>query len=84
MSQSDEKQLLRGEFIGKHVRVLNKKMQQIAEGTVMWETRNMMQVGSAKFEKKSHLFMFKTSSGEMEVDGARIAFRPEDRIKRLR
>ncbi|MEM3851835.1 MAG: ribonuclease P protein subunit [Methanomassiliicoccales archaeon] len=87
MSQSGSlRDFMRSEFIGRDVKVLDKRGEEIASGCVTWETRNMIHVGDPpkKFEKRTHRFLFLTEEGEIVVDGSRIVFRPEERIKRLR
>jgi RNase P/RNase MRP subunit p29 len=84
MSRSDEKRFLRGEFIGRTVTVMDRQMHEVHRGTVMWETKNMLLVGDKNYPKKSHYFIFETDGGSVRVDGSKIAYKPEDRIKRLR
>jgi RNase P/RNase MRP subunit p29 len=81
-----DSRFLRSEFIGESVVVCDSRMNELARGTVVWETKNMIHIGDPerKFSKKGHVFIFQTESGRTVVDGAAIAFRPEDRIKRLR
>lgn len=80
------KEFLRGEFIGNEVVVCNLRMLPVARGRVVWETKNMMHIGSPekRFDKRTHNFIFETSEGRITVEGRKIMFRPEDRIKRLR
>lgn len=80
------KEFLRGEFIGNKVVVCDARMTPVASGMVTWETKNMIYVGSPekRFDKRGHTFIFETDEGRVTVEGRRIMFRPEDRIKRLR
>ncbi len=77
---------LRGEFIGEHVVVCDMAMHELARGTVVWETKNMIHLGNPerRFSKRGHTFIFKDGKERTVVDGSKIAYRPEDRIKRLR
>jgi len=77
---------IRGEFIGERVTVLDRRQQAVAEGTVTWETKNMLHVGTPekRFSKQAHNFVFHTDQGEMKIEGKAIMYRPEDRIKRCR
>lgn len=86
MINLNERGFLRGEFIGESVVVCDSSMKEMARGTVVWETKNMVHIGNPerKFSKKGHMFIFQTENGRAVVEGAKIAFRPEDRIKRLR
>ncbi len=81
-----DSEFLRGEFIGNRVIVCDNRMKEIARGTVVWETRNMLHIGEPekRFSKKGHSFIFETEQGRKVVEGRKILYRPEDRIKRLR
>ncbi len=80
------REFLRGEFIGRSVVVCDASMHPVAKGRVLWETKNMLHVGEQekRFDKRTHNFIFETAEGPVTVEGKRIMFRPEDRIKRLR
>ncbi len=81
-----EKEFLRSEFIGNSVIVCDSRMKEITRGTVVWETKHMLCIGEPekRFSKKGHSFIFETEKGRTVVDGRKILYRPEDRIKRLR
>ncbi|MBX8637758.1 MAG: ribonuclease P protein subunit [Thermoplasmata archaeon] len=81
-----DREFLRGEFIGNSVIVCDNRMKEIAKGRVVWETKNMLHIGEPekRFSKKGHSFIFETGNGRTVVEGKKILYRPEDRIKRLR
>jgi ribonuclease P protein subunit POP4 len=81
-----DRQFLRGEFIGNSVIVCDAGMKEIVRGRVVWETKNMMHIGEPekRFSKKGHNFIFETEGGRTVVEGRKILYRPEDRIKRLK
>ncbi|MBX8635660.1 MAG: ribonuclease P protein subunit [Thermoplasmata archaeon] len=81
-----DREFLRGEFIGNSVIVCDNRMKEIAKGRVVWETKNMLHIGEPekRFSKKGHSFIFETENGRTVVEGKKILYRPEDRIKRLR
>lgn len=80
------REFLRGEFIGNQVVVCDTSMTPVASGQVLWETKNMIHIGEPekRFDKRSHNFIFETREGRITVEGRKIMFRPEDRIKRLK
>lgn len=86
MNQLKTREFLRGEFIGRQVVVCDAAMKPVAGGKIVWETKNMIHVGEQekRFPKRSYNFIFKTEEGNITVQGKKIMFRPEDRIKRLR
>ena len=86
MSAAKVKEFLRGEFIGCNVVVCESSLSTVASGRVIWETKNMMHIGNPekRFDKRTHNFIFETVEGRITVEGRKIMFRPEDRIKRLR
>ncbi len=80
------REFLRGEFIGSQVVVCDSSMAPLASGRVVWETKHMIHVGmpEKRFDKRSHNFIFESGGERITVEGRKIMFRPEDRIKRLR
>ena len=84
------KNLGKDEFIGLHVKILdctdpNWKGQ---NGTIVDETKNTFlretNHGNKKIAKKTAVFEFKYDDEKFIIDGKKIAYRPEDRIKKVR
>jgi len=75
---------LRGEFIGKEVRVVESSNKDLVgiEGKIVDETRNMFAIetkeGVKKVQKKIAKFLFLKEG--IIVDGSIINYRPEDRL----
>jgi len=77
------------ELIGLEVRVLKSSSSPAGlRGRVVDETKNLLVIETPKGEKKvpkeHSIFEFEIPEGSVTVDGARLLFRPEDRIKRAR
>lgn len=77
------------ELIGLEARVVNSSDKNLigAYGTIIDETKDMLvidQVGKPRIvQKKSSVFKLTLPSGEdIDVDGAKLVARPEDRIKK--
>ncbi len=84
------KNLGKEEFIGQHVKIVectdpNWKGQY---GLIVDETKNTFQIktnhGNKTIAKKTAIFEFKTNDEKIIIDGKKIAYRPEDRIKKVR
>ena len=74
--------VLRGEFIGKRIRMEDKKI----IGKIIDETKNSFLVKTRSNMKKRLLkqnnnFEIKLNSGYVDIDGNLILMKPEDRIK---
>ncbi|MAE42852.1 hypothetical protein CMO93_03700 [Candidatus Woesearchaeota archaeon] len=74
--------ILRGEFIGKQVKALNKG----TEGKIIDESKNSFLIRTKNNMKKrllkqNALFELKLKSGNALIDGNSILMKPEDRIK---
>jgi RNase P/RNase MRP subunit p29 len=74
--------ILRGEFIGKHVKIIGMDI----EGTVLDETKNSFLVKMQGNERKRLLkgnctFEFGFPEGKVAIKGRSILMKPEDRIK---
>ncbi|MFQ6129609.1 MAG: ribonuclease P protein component 1 [Candidatus Hadarchaeaceae archaeon] len=83
--------LLRHELIGLKAKVENSSDPTLLgiHGTIIDETRDMLvieQAGGAKIVPKgSSKFMFTLpGGGEVEIDGAKLVGRPEERVRRRR
>jgi len=83
--------VLRHELIGLEARVTNSSDPGLigTYGTIVDETRDMLvieQAGKPKIVPKAHsIFMLTLPSGEdVEVDGAKLVARPEERVKKRR
>ena len=80
--------ILMHELIGLEVKVVDDSNPHNVSisGRVVDETRNTVvirQRGEAKTVAKQHArFQFRLSGGEVEVEGAYLVGRPEDRVKR--
>ncbi len=84
------KNLAKDEFIGQYVKIVectdpNWKGQ---SGLIVDETKNTFLIktdhGNKKIAKKTAIFEFKTDDEKIIIDGKKIAYRPEDRIKKVR
>jgi len=74
--------ILRGEFIGKQIKVMNKKI----EGKIIDETKNSFLVKTKdslkkRLLKKGNVFQLSLSYGDVFIEGNSILMKPEDRIK---
>ena len=83
--------MLRHELIGLEARVVNSSDPGLlgVQGTIIDETRDMLvieQAGRPKIvPKATSVFMLALPSGEeVEVDGAKLVARPEERVKKRR
>ena len=81
--------VLKHELIGLEARVVNSSDKNLigTYGTIIDETKDMLvidQVGKPKIvQKKNSVFKLTLPSGEdIDVDGAKLVARPEDRIKK--
>ena len=86
----NEKNLAKDEFIGRNVKIVectdpNWKGQY---GLIVDETKNTFLIktnhGNKKIAKKTAIFEFKIDEQKIIIDGKKIAYRPEDRIKKVR
>jgi len=84
MNRSD---FMRSEFIGLDVAVLSSPYSDIS-GKVVDETKNTITISSAGTErmvpKPGNEFRFIYEGKHMDIKGAEIQHRPEDRIKKVR
>ena len=74
--------VLRGEFIGKQIRVKNKGI----EGRIIDETKNSFLVKTKnnlkkRLLKQNCIFELKSAFGNIVIEGNSILIKPEDRIK---
>ena len=86
---SSIKDLLRGELIGLHARVVMSSHPGLigTEGKIIDETKNLLilrtQRGDKKIPKNTSVFLITFPDGnEVKVDGIKILGRPEDRIRK--
>ena len=86
----NKKNLARDELIGLHVKILectdpNWKGQNVL---IVDETKNTFLIktdhGNKKIAKKTAIFEFETGDKKFIIDGKKIVYRPEDRIKKVR
>jgi len=80
--------ILSHEFIGLETRVYSKdKNKQKINGKVVDETKNLMLIEKngeiKKIPKKEAMFEFKIGKKTVKVDGKKILFKPEQRLKVL-
>ena len=86
----NEKDLSRDEFIGKNVKILECKdpTWKGINGIILDETKNTFLIkttqGKKMIAKKTATFEFEYNGKKITIDGAKIAYRPEDRIKKIR
>jgi ribonuclease P protein subunit POP4 len=82
------KRLMKGELIGLKVRIINGKDPSLVgvEGKIVDETKQLLIIESKGKEKKlvKAICRFEFPSEKVRLDGKKIAYRPEDRIKRAR
>ena len=80
------KRFIRGEFIGRQAKVLECTDASLkgTEGTIVDESKNMLVIETDKKTKKiaKNISTFEIE-GEI-VNGKRIAYRPEDRIRKIK
>ena len=74
--------ILRGEFIGKEVKVKGKNI----EGKIIDENKNSFLVKTKnnlkkRLLKQNNIFQLKLQSRDIVIEGKSILMRPEDRIK---
>jgi len=86
----DEKKLSREELIGLYVKIKDcKDPCWIGKsGVILDETKNtfLLEIDDQKktISKKIASFEFEYEGKKITIDGSKIAFRPEDRIKKIR
>jgi len=86
-----KRNVLQHELIGLEARVINSSDQNLigTYGTIVDETRDMLVIGQGSkpkiVQKATSIFRITLPSGEeVEVDGAKLVARPEDRVKKRR
>jgi ribonuclease P protein subunit POP4 len=86
----NEKNLVKEEFIGLHVKILDctDPTWKGQIGLIVDETKNTFLIktnhGNKKIAKKAAIFEFEYDDEKIIIDGKRIAYRPEERIKKVR
>ena len=86
----NEKMLARGELIGLHVKIVdcNDPTWKGREGLIIDETKNTFLIEIDDQEKmiakKKASFEFTIDGEKITIEGSKIMFRPEDRIKKVR
>ena len=86
----NHKTLARSEFIGLHVKIKEcKDPSWIGKsGLILDETKNTFLIEiddqHKKIAKNIATFEFDVEGNKISIDGLKIAFRPEDRIKKIR
>ncbi|NHV96307.1 MAG: ribonuclease P protein subunit [Thaumarchaeota archaeon] len=82
--------ILAHELIGLDVKVVDSRDSTLnnVEGMVVYETKKTLQIYSAgrikTLPKDVCRFAFQLPQGVVEVEGAKLVARPEDRVKRLK
>jgi ribonuclease P protein subunit POP4 len=81
--------IVKHELIGLDMRVVSSSSNLTGlSGRVVDETKNLLVVATPKGEKKVpkqySVFEFQLPEGRVTVEGDRLLFRPEDRIKKAR
>lgn len=81
----NERNMMREEFIGARVRIekCTDPSLQGMEGTVVDETKNMIFIESGKIRKVPKNIAVFNMDG-IEIDGRKIRYRPEDRIRKIK
>ena len=86
----DEKTLARYEFIGLHVKIKECKdpIWVGKSGLIIDETKNTFRIEienqQKTIAKRTATFEFDCGEKKITLDGSKIAYRPEDRIKKTR
>lgn len=86
----DEKNLARDELIGLHVKIKDCKDPSLIKksGLIIFETKNTLHIEIKNkkkiIAKKTAKFEFEYGGNKITLDGSKIAYRPEDRIKKIR
>jgi len=86
----NEKALARDELIGLKVKILEctDPKWNGCSGLVIDETKNTFHIqtgqGIKKIAKKTAIFEFTQKGEKIRINGEKISFRPEDRIKKVR
>jgi RNase P/RNase MRP subunit p29 len=86
----DENTLARDELIGLHVKIKDCKDPSLIKksGLIIFETKNTLHVEIKNkkkiIAKKTAIFEFEYDGNKITLDGSKIAYRPEDRIKKIR
>lgn len=87
----DSKTLARDELIGLHVRIreCTDPTWSNVTGKIIDETKNMFLIETSdgkqkKLAKKTAKFEFNIKGEKIIIDGSKIVYRPEDRIKKVR
>lgn len=86
----DEKNIAKDEFIGLHVKILDctDPSWKGQNGLIVDETKNTFLIkttyGNKKIAKKTAIFEFESDDKKIIIDGKKIVYRPEDRIKKVR
>jgi len=82
----NEKGMMKEEFIGMKVRIekCTDPSLQGMEGVVVDETRNMMVIESREGIKKVAKKIATFNIGGFTIDGRKINYRPEDRIRKIK
>lgn len=86
----EEKTLAREELIGRHVKIKECKDSSWVgkSGLILDETKNTFLIKiddqQKKIAKNIATFEFEFDGKKITIDGSKIVFRPEDRIKKVR
>ena len=77
--------ILRGELIGKNIKVVHLKERREMEGKVIDETKNIVvlktRAGNKRLVKSCYAFEFAYGKKRIRIEGRYFNKRPEDRIK---
>lgn len=86
----NQKIFAKEEFIGLPVNIIdsNDPNWKGKSGIIINETKNMFEIKinnkNKKIEKKNSKFVFEENGNKIILNGSKIAYRPEDRIKKTR
>lgn len=86
-NQITPREILRQEFIGREIEVIDSKNQNLIgiKGKITDETRNTLEIDNTKKLVKGQItFKIKKDHQSFMIDGAQIIGRPEDRVKKIR
>ena len=84
------KDILKSEFIGKNIKIIESQNKTLigVKGEIVDETKNSFVVKTASGNKmllKSQItFIVFLDGKEIKIDGKKLCFRPEERVKKIR
>jgi len=87
-SKCTEAEILMGELIGRQVQIIKSCQRNLIgkQGKIVDETMKLLTIRDGRKEikvpKSVCVFRFQCSEGSIDIDGRKLAYRPEERIKK--